>query len=50
MYDVYEKLLKTKLIDTLDSKNLSLISTTYSKCEKGSMDLWSKINKRFVEL
>ena len=50
MYDIFEKALLSKFIDTLDNRNLALISSAYAKGEKGSGELWARLNQRLVEI
>lgn len=47
IWDYYEKLLLEEIYDSLDAKNLAMITYRFSHSKKGSLNFWAMMNERF---
>jgi hypothetical protein len=45
----YEKVILESLVDTIDAKNLAIITHQFSHAGKGSMEFWSTMNLLFAK-
>jgi hypothetical protein len=49
IWSKYEKVILESLLDTIDGKNLAIITHQYSHAAKGTMEFWSAMDLLFAK-